>query len=203
MEKAAGGMKDGAAMKGTALRGTQEVGASRAAWRRAARGAAGVTAIVLLLAVVLLHLGVHAARADTIEERTTAIAKQLKCPVCQNIPVAYSQSQLADEMRRVIRDKLAQGESEEAIIQYFVDRYGEDVLLEPRREGFSLLLWLAASGALAFGGAVVGIVLWNWSRARPAAAAGAAAAEAAGPPAGKLEELFEEEFARYKRGRRS
>ncbi len=160
-------------------------------------------ALAVLLAAVTLQIGWDAARADAIDERTVTIAKQLKCPVCQNVPVAYSQSQLADEMRQVIRDKLTQGESEEAIIQYFVDRYGEDVLLEPRRAGFSLLLWLAAIGVVAFGGAVVGIVLWNWSRARPAAVATAAPADSPQSPAGALEELFEEEFARYKRDKRS
>lgn len=159
--------------------------------------------LALALAVLLLQAWPDPVRADAIDEQTVAIAKQLKCPVCQNVPVAYSQSQLADEMRQVIRDKLAQGESEEAIIQYFVDRYGEDVLLEPRREGFSLLLWLSALGALLFGAAVVGIVLWNWSHSRPSATAAAAPADSPRPPSGKLEELFEEEYARYKRDKRS
>ena len=146
----------------------------------------------------------HPVAAQSIDEQTAAIAKQLKCPVCQNIPVAYSQSQLAAEMRAVIREKVAQGESEEAIVQYFVDRYGEDVLLEPRREGFSLLLWVSSIGVLLFGAAIVGVVLWNWNQSRPAAAAPAeAATDAPAPTAGKLEEIFEEEFARYKQGKRS
>ena len=156
------------------------------------------------LAVLCFQLGAHPIGAQSIDEQTAAIAKQLKCPVCQNIPVAYSQSQLADEMRGVIREKVAQGESEAAIIQYFIDRYGEDVLLEPRREGFSLLLWVSSAGVLLFGAAVVAVVLWNWSQSRPAAASPAAAAtDAPTPTAGKLEEIFEEEFARYKQGKRS
>ena len=156
------------------------------------------------LAVLCLQLGAHPIRAQSIDEQTVTIAKQLKCPVCQNIPVAYSQSQLADEMRLVIREKVAQGESEAAIIQYFVDRYGEDVLLEPRREGFSLLLWVTAVGVLLCGAAVVGVVLWNWSQSRPAATAAAAAAtDPSTPNAGALEQVFEEEFARYKQGKRS
>ncbi len=155
-------------------------------------------------AVVLYQLGAHPIGAQAIDEQTVAIAKQLKCPVCQNIPVAYSQSQLAEEMREVIREKVAQGESEEAIIQYFVDRYGEDVLLEPRREGFSLLLWVSSIGVLIFGAAVVGVVLWNWSQSRPAAVPAAdEATDAPAPTAGKLEQVFEEEFARYKQGKRA
>ena len=156
------------------------------------------------LAMLFFQLGAHPIRAQSIDEQTVTIAKQLKCPVCQNVPVAYSQSQLADEMRLVIREKVAQGESEEAIIQYFVDRYGEDVLLEPRREGFSLLLWVTAVGVLLCGAAVVGVVLWNWSQSRPAATAAAAAAtDPPTPNAGALEQIFEEEFARYKRDKRS
>lgn len=162
------------------------------------------TGAVLLLAALCLHPGFLVAGADSIDEQTVAIAKQLKCPVCQNVPVAYSQSQLASEMRLVIREKLAQGESEEAIIQYFVDRYGEDVLLEPRREGFSLLLWVSSIGVVLFGAVVVGIVLWNWSQTRQTSTSVAATpGESPESSAGKLEQLFEEEFTRFKRNKRS
>lgn len=163
------------------------------------------TAIVgLALALMLIQLVAASIQAQSIDEQTVTIAKQLKCPVCQNIPVAYSQSQLAEEMRLVIREKVAQGESEAAIVQYFVDRYGEDVLLEPRREGFSLLLWVTAVSVLLCGAAVVGVVLWNWSQSRPAATSAAAAAtDSSTPNAGALEQVFEEEFARYKQGKRS
>ncbi len=157
----------------------------------------------LLLAALLLHTGLTAASAATIDEQTVEIAKQLKCPVCQNVPVAYSQSQLAVEMRQVIREKVAQGESEDAIIQYFVDRYGEDVLLEPRREGFGLLLWVTSVGVVVFGAVVVAIVLWNWSQARPVSRPVAASpADSDTPASSELEQLFEEEYARYKRGKR-
>ncbi len=175
--------------------------------RRSSPWYAGVTVFstgafaAFALAVLLLQLGTHTIRAQSIDEQTVAIAKQLKCPVCQNIPVAYSQSQLAEEMREVIREKVAQGESEEAIIQYFVDRYGEDVLLEPRREGFSLLLWVTAIGVLVFGAAIVGIVLWNWHQSRPDSAS--ATVLATDSPSGDLEKIFEEEFGRYKQDKRS
>ena len=158
----------------------------------------------LLLAALLLHLTPAITGAASIDEQTVAVAKQLKCPVCQNVPVAYSQSQLAGEMRLVIREKLANGESEEAIIQYFVDRYGEDVLLEPRREGFSLLLWVSSIGVVVFGAAIVGIVLWNWSQARPVSTAvSAMPTDSPSAPSGKLEQLFEEEYARYKQDKRT
>ena len=158
----------------------------------------------LLFAALFLHLGLLVSGAESIDEQTVTIAKQLKCPVCQNVPVAYSQSQLASEMRLVIREKLAQGETEESIIQYFVDRYGEDVLLEPRREGFSLLLWVSALGVVLCSAVVVGIVLWNWSQSRQASTAAAATPDTSPESsASGLEQLFEEEFARFKRDKRS
>ncbi len=163
------------------------------------RRRARLVSTALALALLALWLGVGGAAAADSDDQIVNIAKQLKCPVCQNVPVAYSQSQLAGEMRQVIQDKLAQGESEEAIIQYFVDRYGEDVLLEPRREGFGLLLWVTSLGVILFGALVVGIVLWNWSQTRGAVTQ----STPAGPASPKLEELFEEEFARYKQGRRT
>ncbi len=158
----------------------------------------------LLCAALLLNFVPAAAGAASIDEQTVTIAKQLKCPVCQNVPVAYSQAQLAGEMRQVIREKLAQGESEDAIIQYFVDRYGEDVLLEPRREGFSLWLWISSIGVLLFGAAVAGAVLWNWSQTRPASSTGTLApTDSSQTPSSRLEQVFEDEFARYKQDKRT
>ena len=158
----------------------------------------------LLCAALLLNFVPAAAGAASIDEQTVTIAKQLKCPVCQNVPVAYSQAQLAGEMRQVIREKLAQGESKDAIIQYFVDRYGEDVLLEPRREGFSLWLWISSIGVLLFGAAVAGAVLWNWSQTRPASSPGISApTDSSQMPSSRLEQVFEDEFARYKQDKRT
>ena len=175
-----------------------------ALWVVETRRLIATASVLLFLAPLLFLLNPDVTGAASIDEQTVTIAKQLKCPVCQNVPVAYSQSQLAGEMRQVIREKLGQGESEDAIIQYFVDRYGEDVLLEPRREGFSLWLWITSIGVLLFGAAVVGVVLWNWSQTRPASSpVSAAPSDSPETPSSKLEQLFEEEFARYKQDKRT
>ena len=77
----------------------------------------------------------------TADDRVQEIAAGLRCPVCQNLSVADSPSRLAGEMRAEIADLLAAGQTPEQIRAYFVDRYGEWVLLAPTKEGLNLLPW--------------------------------------------------------------
>src|SRR5207247_8601909 len=77
------------------------------------------------------------------------IAGGLRCVVCQNLSVADSPSEMARQMRAIVRERLEAGESPTEVVQYFVDRYGEWILLSPRRSGFTLLVWLAPLVAVA------------------------------------------------------
>lgn len=122
--------------------------------------AAGFTVLVLLAALA------PAALADEIDDETRQIGKQLQCPVCAGAPVSDSPSELAGQMRSVIRSKLEAGESEEQIIAYFVERYGESVLIEPPRRGFGLAVWLAPVVMLAAGGVLLWRLLRGWIRPR-------------------------------------
>lgn len=79
---------------------------------------------------------------DPAQREMLSIAQKLRCAVCQNQPVSESNSGLARDMRAVISEQLAAGKSESEIIDYFVDRYGDYVLLEPRKSGAALLLWI-------------------------------------------------------------
>ncbi len=166
-----------------------------------------VLAVTFILAAIVLQFAATMVRGASIDEQVVEIAKGLKCPVCQNVPVAYSQAQLAAQMRDIIREKLEQGESKEAIIHYLVARYGEDILLEPPRRGFGLLVWLSAAGVLVFGMLVVALVLWNWTHTRAPAVLRPHSAEAspenapAVPPLEELERLLEAEFQQFKRGK--
>jgi cytochrome c-type biogenesis protein CcmH len=92
--------------------------------------------------------------AQEVDLRVRVIASKLRCPVCQNESVADSQSELSAQMRTLIRDKLAAGETEDQIVRYFVSRYGEWILLEPPRQGVLWFVWLAPAAAL-LGGAVL------------------------------------------------
>lgn len=102
-------------------------------------------------------LALPAAAEDPLEQQARDIAKGLLCPVCQGLTVADSPSQLAQQMRAIIRQKLERGESQDQIVQYFVERYGEGVLVEPPKSGFRILLWLGPVLAL---GAGVGLLVW-------------------------------------------
>lgn len=96
---------------------------------------------------------------NSVDDQALAIANQLQCPVCENVTVAYSNSALAGQMRQVIRDKLAQGDTRDQIIQYFVDRYGEGILTQPPKHGLNLLVWLLPLAGLLIGLGVLGTVL--------------------------------------------
>jgi len=96
---------------------------------------------------------------QTIDDEALAIANELQCPVCQNVTVAYSGSQLAGQMRQLIHQKLEQGQSRNQIIQYFVTRYGDGILENPPKRGLTLLAWLLPVFGLALGLGVIGSVL--------------------------------------------
>lgn len=113
----------------------------------------GFVLSVLVLLAGLASVGptsIHA-QSNDLDQKVREIGSVLRCPVCRNLSVADSPSPLASEMRGVIREKLQAGESREAIINYFVARYGEEIMLDPPREGFTLFLWLGSLGLVAAG----------------------------------------------------
>lgn len=79
---------------------------------------------------------------DPLERETLAIASTLRCTVCQNQPVSESHADLARDMRQIIREQLAAGKSRKEIVDYFVARYGDYVLLKPPYDGPGILVWL-------------------------------------------------------------
>ncbi|MCK4742734.1 MAG: cytochrome c-type biogenesis protein CcmH [Sulfuriflexus sp.] len=79
---------------------------------------------------------------DPLERKVLDIAAKLRCTVCQNQPVAESNSGLARDMRAVIKEKLQEGKNEQEIVKFFVDRYGDYVLLSPPQSGNGIPLWV-------------------------------------------------------------
>lgn len=104
--------------------------------------------------------GENSPRVDTL---TVRVANQLRCPVCRSQSVLESSSDLAERMQGVIRDRLARGDSPAEVRAYFVDKYGEWILLKPEPEGINLLVYLLPALALVGGGWVVVRQLRRWS----------------------------------------
>jgi cytochrome c-type biogenesis protein CcmH len=119
----------------------------------------------LLLCALALVGAAPVVRADSLDDQVRQIAKQLQCPICESVSVADSPSELAGQMRALIRKKLEAGESEQQILDSFVAAYGDGVLTEPPRRGLSLLVWIGPVVGLAFGAAIVWLVLRAWRRA--------------------------------------
>lgn len=98
------------------------------------------------------------------EQDVYAIAAQLRCVVCQNLSVGDSPSEMANQMRGLIRERLATGETPDQVIQYFVGKYGDWILLAPPRHGFTLLVWVLPYVAVLLGLVVVGWLIVTWTR---------------------------------------
>ncbi|MEM1362754.1 MAG: cytochrome c-type biogenesis protein [Pseudomonadota bacterium] len=77
------------------------------------------------------------------EDRAREISKGLRCLVCRNESIDESHAGLARDLRLLVRERIVAGDSNEEVIDFVVDRYGEYVLLNPRATGSSLILWTA------------------------------------------------------------
>jgi cytochrome c-type biogenesis protein CcmH len=116
-------------------------------------------------AAVVLAVGLGWAAAATVDEQTVHdVATQLRCVVCQSLSVADSPSETANQMRGVIRERLAAGDSPEQVRAYFVEKYGDWILLSPPKSGFTLLVWVVPFVALGIGLVLVAVVVRRWSR---------------------------------------
>lgn len=77
-----------------------------------------------------------------LEARAIALHKRLRCLVCQNQSIHESNAELARDLRVIVRERLAVGDTDEQTVQFLVDRYGDWVLLNPPFKPATLLLWL-------------------------------------------------------------
>jgi cytochrome c-type biogenesis protein CcmH len=96
------------------------------------------------------------------EARARDLSRELRCMVCQNQSIDDSEAPLARDLRLLVRERIAAGDSDSQVIDFLVARYGEFVLLKPRFERQTLLLWLLTPLALGGGG----LALWLHGRRR-------------------------------------
>jgi cytochrome c-type biogenesis protein CcmH len=138
-----------------------------------------------ILLILLVLIGVLAAFAPTAraqnpqqavqptpsDDDVNRVAKQMFCPVCENIPLDVCPTQACHDWRELIRQKLAAGWTDEQIKQYFAAQYGDRVLAEPPRRGLNWLVYVLPFVFLAGGVLLLWRVLSSMKAARPAGAA--------------------------------
>ena len=123
---------------------------------------------VFAIAVIAGSPAAYAVQPDEImsdpakESRARDLSRELRCMVCQNQSIDDSDATLARDLRLLVRERIAAGDSDAQVLDFLVARYGEFVLLKPRLEPHTYLLWLLPPLALAGGG----FALWMYSRRR-------------------------------------
>jgi len=156
-----------------------------------------ILAAVFVLFVLLGASAAYAVLPDEImadpakELRARNLSRELRCMVCQNQSIDDSEAPLARDLRLLVRERIAAGDSDRQVLDFLVARYGEFVLLKPPLEPQTWLLWLLTPLALGGGG----LALWFQGRRRSRAVAGAdnAAAKLSAEEQARLERLIAEE----------
>jgi cytochrome c-type biogenesis protein CcmH len=112
---------------------------------------------ILLVAMALIAPAALAVQPDEVlpdpalEARARALSKQLRCMVCQNQSIDDSDAPLARDLRLLVRERLQAGDSDRAVTDFLVARYGEFVLLNPRLSAHTALLWVGPGAVLLIG----------------------------------------------------
>jgi cytochrome c-type biogenesis protein CcmH len=138
------------------------------------------TLLALVLLLVLAHLAPVAeaaagraapvAQATPTADQVDAVAKELWCPLCNGVRLDNCDLQACSQMRDLIAQKLAAGQSTDQIKAYFVQQYGDVVLGAPENKGFNRIVYILPVLAALVGLAIVGYLVYIWTRRRPAPA---------------------------------
>jgi cytochrome c-type biogenesis protein CcmH len=106
---------------------------------------------IFFLVVFISSIALSAKAVENNENRIRQLEEKLRCLVCQNQTLADSNAELAGDLRKQVRDQVAAGRSDEEIIAYLVQRYGDFVLYEPPFKATTALLWVGPFLLLAAG----------------------------------------------------
>ena len=115
------------------------------------------TLFVIAIAVMAVALGFMISTRPVDADRAQEIGARVRCPVCQGESIADSPSQMAQDMMALITEEVAQGATDDQIIEQLLSSYSGAVLLDPPASGATLWLWIAPLAALAVG---VTVILW-------------------------------------------
>ncbi|MBT3389409.1 MAG: cytochrome c-type biogenesis protein CcmH [Chloroflexi bacterium] len=147
--------------------------------------------LIFVLAILALPMTVLAQDANPdapTDDDINAIASEMFCPVCENVPLDVCGTQACAQWRALIGEKLSQGWTEDEIKQYFVDQYGDRVLAEPPRTGFNWLVYIVPPVAFVIGAYVLFRGIQSWRQIEPETAPLPADAETADDYVARLEE---------------
>lgn len=114
-----------------------------------------ILAWVVTLGLVAVVAWGFVAGEPTETDRVLALGARIKCPVCQGEAISESPSETAVAMMDVVAEKVDQGQTDEQIMAYFTDRFGDGIRLDPRFELRTMLLWLLPAAALVGGVALI------------------------------------------------
>jgi len=120
----------------------------------------------LLLAAIALFAAVQVFAQTPTADQVNDVAKELYCPLCAGITVDVCETQQCVQMRNLIREKLAAGETKEEIKQYFIEQYGQRVVAAPAKRGLGLAVWILPFVALLLGLGWGAYMLRNWASQR-------------------------------------
>ena len=145
-------------------------------------------ALLLLNALPLLAVESKEVLADpALEARARGLSKELRCMVCQNQSIDDSEAPLAHDLRVLVRERLKAGDSDAQVVDFLVARYGEFVLLRPRLNWHTAVLWGLPPAALLIGIVAMLVIVRRRRGAPPPPAANLTAAEES-----RLSELMRE-----------
>lgn len=122
--------------------------------------------LIVSLTVAGVAFGQEPPPGPPTDDQVNAIAKNMYCPVCENVPLDVCPTLACEQWREQIREKLAEGLSEQQIYDFFVLQYGDRVLAQPPRRGLNWLIYVVPPAAILAGGFVLYRALRAWQRPR-------------------------------------
>ena len=159
---------------------------------------AALLALVAAFSLAGLALAQGSGPGTVTDDQVNAIARQLYCPVCENIPLDVCGTQACAQWRELIREKLGQGWNERQIKDYFVAQYGDRVLAAPPARGLNWLVYIVPPLAILAGVFILFSAFRAWRKPATAAVAGQSAEatpDAAGAAQDEYVKRLEEELS--------
>ena len=124
--------------------------------------------LLSVIAIVVVAWVAWPSGAPSDADRARSLARSLRCPDCESLSAADSHTPSGRAIRRDLRQRVANGQSDPTIRRVYVDRYGESILLEPDRSGMGLVVWGLPVLVLLAGGVGLFVAFRRWRRPAPA-----------------------------------